>query len=98
MASGIQAGTGIIPVSGEIPIRNLRPGRYRLNVQASDSTGKKNRMARVLLCYPLTLHLSARDPLGRPVRCGGRIVHSRCGKSPPAILFMMMVCVLSRFL
>jgi hypothetical protein len=28
----------------------------------------------------------------------GRIVHSRCGKSPPAILFMMMACVLGRFL
>ena len=41
VASGIQAGTGIVPVTGEIPIKNLPPGRYRLNVQASDSTGKK---------------------------------------------------------
>jgi hypothetical protein len=41
VASASQTATGIVPVSGEIPIGNLPPGRYRLNVQASDSTGKK---------------------------------------------------------
>jgi hypothetical protein len=33
--------TGIVPVSGEIPIDNLPPGNYRLQVQASDSAGQK---------------------------------------------------------
>ena len=33
--------TGIVPVSGEIPIAKLPPGRYRLEAQASGSTGKK---------------------------------------------------------
>lgn len=33
--------TGIVPISGEIPIGNLSPGRYRLTAQASDSSGKK---------------------------------------------------------
>lgn len=32
---------GILPVSGEIPIGNLPPGRYRLEAQASDSRGGK---------------------------------------------------------
>lgn len=35
------AETGIVPISGEIPIGNLSPGRYRLTAQASDSSGKK---------------------------------------------------------
>ena len=33
--------SGIVPISGEIPIENLPPGSYRLQVQASDSTGQK---------------------------------------------------------
>jgi hypothetical protein len=33
--------TGVVPISGEVPIANLPPGRYRLEVQASDSAGKK---------------------------------------------------------
>jgi len=33
--------SGIVPVSGEIPIDNLPPGNYRLQVQASDSAGQK---------------------------------------------------------
>lgn len=41
MGSDNRTETGIVPVSGEIPISNLPRGRYRLEVQASDSTGKK---------------------------------------------------------
>jgi hypothetical protein len=39
--SGSGTENGIVPVSGEIPIENLPPGNYRLQVQASDSTGQK---------------------------------------------------------
>jgi hypothetical protein len=41
MGSDDRTDNGIVPVSGEIPIANLARGRYRLEVQASDSTGKK---------------------------------------------------------
>ncbi|HET6929894.1 MAG TPA: hypothetical protein VFI45_06205 [Candidatus Acidoferrum sp.] len=41
VGSHIQAETGIVSVSGEVPIEHLPPGRYRLNVQASDSNGRK---------------------------------------------------------
>ena len=33
--------TSILTISGEIPIENLPPGSYKLQVQASDSTGQK---------------------------------------------------------
>jgi hypothetical protein len=39
--SGSRTESGIVPISGEIPIGNLPPGRYRLEVQASDSAGIK---------------------------------------------------------
>jgi hypothetical protein len=41
MGSDSRTETGIVPVSGEIPIGNLPPGRYRLNVQATDGRGNK---------------------------------------------------------
>ena len=41
VGSGSRTETGIVPVSGEIPIENLPPRRYRLNVQATDSSGNK---------------------------------------------------------
>jgi hypothetical protein len=41
IGSGGQTGAGSIPISGEVPIGNLASGPYRLEVQVSDSTGKK---------------------------------------------------------
>jgi hypothetical protein len=41
MGSGSRTDTGVVPVSGEIPIAKLPRGRYRLEVQASDSAGNK---------------------------------------------------------
>lgn len=39
--SGSGTGSGVVPVSGEIAISDLPPGRYLLQVQASDSAGQK---------------------------------------------------------
>jgi hypothetical protein len=41
VGSGRGAESGIVSVSGEIPIENLPAGSYRLQVQASDSAGQK---------------------------------------------------------
>jgi hypothetical protein len=40
VGSGSGTESGIVPVSGEIPIEHLPPGNYRLQVQASDSAGQ----------------------------------------------------------
>ena len=41
VGAGNGPASGILAVSGEVPIGNLPPGTYKLQVQASDSTGQK---------------------------------------------------------